>query len=146
MNILLFCRNEIFAYRVKGGALCGCLRVESSVGSIVADEHGYGGGGDNDIAQPAESIGDLSEYEEAKDRRKNDLAIIVDGNFPRGGEGIGGGDSELTAGCRQTCQKQDAKLFHRHGMILEKKVGQRADAGKGREKEHNEGPFYAAGA
>ena len=113
--------------------------------AVIADEHGYRSGSDDDIAQPAESIGNLSENEEAEDGRENDLAVIVNRNFTGGGVGIGCCDGELTAGCRQTCQKQGAQLRHRHGMEAENQIRQSAYAGEGREKEYDERPFYPAG-
>ena len=52
----------------------------------------------------------------------------------------------MAAGRCQARQKQDAELFHGHGVVVEKQVGQGADAGEGGEKEHDERPFDAAGA
>ena len=118
----------------------------SLCGSVVADKHGYSGGCDDDIAQPAEGIGDLTENEIAQDCRENDLTVIVDRNFSCGGEGVGGGDGELTTGGRQTCQQQDAKLCQGHGMEVEDQVGQGAGAGKCGEEEHDKRPFYTADA
>ena len=49
--------------------------------SIVAQEHGNGCRGDDDVANPAESIGNLTEDEIAENCRKDNLAIVIDGNF-----------------------------------------------------------------
>ena len=65
--------------------------------SIVAQEHGNGCRGDDDVANPAENIGNLTEDEIAENCRKDNLAIVIDGNFSGGGVGIGCGDGELTA-------------------------------------------------
>ena len=94
--------------------------------SVVADKHGYSSGRDDDIAQPAESIGDLPENEIAQDRREDDLAVIVNGNFSCGGEGIGCGDGKLSAGGSKTCQQEGAQLLQRHGLEGEEQVGQGA--------------------
>lgn len=64
--------------------------------SIVAQEHGNGCRGDDDVANPAENIGNLTEDEIAENCRKDNLAIVIDGNFSGGGVGIGCGDGELT--------------------------------------------------
>ena len=63
--------------------------------SIVAQEHGNGCRGDDDVANPAENIGNLTEDEIAENCRKDNLAIVIDGNFSGGGVGIGCGDGEL---------------------------------------------------
>lgn len=110
--------------------------------TVIAQEHCDCGGGDDEIAQPAERIGNLPKDEIAEDGRENNLAIIIDGNFSGGGIGICGGDGELSA-CRcQACKQKRAKLCRCHGMIAEEEIGQGANAGKGGEKEHDERPFY----
>ncbi len=114
--------------------------------SVVSDKHGYSGGCDDDIAQPAEGIRDLSENEITQNRRENDLAVIVNGNFSCGGEGIGCGDGKLSAGGSKTCQQEGAQLFQCHGMEVEDQVGQGAETGESGEKEHDEGSFDTAGA
>ncbi len=50
----------------------------------------------------------------------------------------------MPAGGCQTSQKQGAQLRHCHGVVAEDEVGQGHHAGKGREKEHDEGSFYPA--
>ena len=45
--------------------------------SIVAQEHGNGCRGDDDVANPAESIGNLTEDEIAENCRKDNLAIVI---------------------------------------------------------------------
>ena len=52
--------------------------------SIVAQEHGNGCRGDDDVANPAENIGNLTEDEIAENCRKDNLAIVIDGNFSGG--------------------------------------------------------------
>ncbi len=106
------------------------------------DKHCHSGGCDDDIPQPAEGIGNLSENEIAQDGGENDLAVVVNRNFPSGGIGICRSDGELPAGGCQTSQKQCAQLRHSHGMIAEDQIGQCHQAGEGGEKEHDEGAFY----
>ena len=86
---------------------------------VVTDKHGHCCGCNDDITQPAEGVGNLSENKVAKDRRENDLAVIIYGNFSGGGKGICGGDGELTAGSCQTCQQKDAQPFQCHGVEME---------------------------
>ena len=111
--------------------------------AVVAQEHGNGSRGDDDIANPAEGIGNLTEDEIAEDCREDNLAIIIYGNFSGRGVGISCGDGELTACRRQACKHEDAKLLQRHGMIAEEQIGQGDNAGKCGEKEHDKRPFHA---
>ena len=93
--------------------------------SIVAQEHGNGCRGDDDVANPAENIGNLTEDE-------------IAGNFSGGGVGIGCGDGELTACRRKSCKKENAELLRGHRVIAENEIGQGDNAGKCGEKEHDE--------
>ena len=97
--------------------------------SIVAQEHGNGCRGDDDVANPAENIGNLTEDEIAENCRKDNLAIVIDGNFSGGGVGIG---------CGESCKQENAELLQRHGVIAENEIGQGDNAGKCGEKEHDE--------
>ena len=106
--------------------------------SIVAQEHGNGCRGGDDVANPAENIGNLTEDEIAENCRKDNLAIVIDGNFSGGGVGIGCGDGELTACRRKYCKQENAELLQRHGVIAENEIGQGDNAGKCGEKEHDE--------
>ncbi len=114
------------------------------MGTVIADKHCHSSGCDDEISQPAEGIGNLPENEIAQDGGKDDLAVIVNGNFPCGGIGVCRSDGELPAGGCQTGQKQCAQLCHCHGVVAEEQVGQGHYAGKGGEKEHDKGPFYPA--
>ena len=96
--------------RFQGDYLLGRSLREKPSRAVIADEHGHSGGCDDDITQPTEGIGNLSENKIAQNCGENDLAVIVDRNFSCGGEGIGGGDGELTACGRQTSQQQNAEL------------------------------------
>ena len=73
--------------------------------SIVAQEHGNGCRGDDDVANPAESIGNLTEDEIAENCRKDNLAIVIDGNFSGGGVGIGNAGTQAA---EQTNQRREA--------------------------------------
>ena len=95
--------------------------------SIVAQEHGNGCRGDDDVANPAEDIGNLTEDEIAENCRKDNLAI---------------GDGELTACRRKSCEQENTELLQCHGVIAENEIGQGDNAGKCGEKEHDERPFY----
>lgn len=110
--------------------------------SIVAQEHGNGCRGDDDVANPAEDIGNLTEDEIAENCRKDNLAIVIYGNFSGGGVGIGCGDGELTACRRKSCKQENTELLQCHGVIAENEIGQGDNAGKCGEKEHDEGSFY----
>lgn len=90
--------------------------------AVIADKHCHSGGCDDEIPQPAEGIGNLSENEIAQDGREDDLAVVVNGNLPCGGVGVSGSDGELAAGGCQTGQKQCAQLCQRHGMVAEDEV------------------------
>ena len=125
--------------------LGGSLRAKPSR-AVIADEHGHSGGCDDDITQPTEGIGNLSENKIAQNCGENDLAVIVDRNFSCGSKGIGGGYGKLSAGCSQSCQKQKNQLFCRHGMIAEEEMGQGTDAGKSGKNKYNQGAFYAVSA
>ena len=105
---------------------------------IVAQEHGNGCRGDDDVANPAEDIGNLTEDEIAENCRKDNLAIVVYGNFSGGGIGICGGDGELTACRRKSCKQENTELLQCHGVIAENEIGQGDNAGKCGEKEHDE--------
>ena len=87
--------------------------------SIVAQEHGNGCRGDDDVANPAEDIGNLTEDEIAENCRKDNLAIVIDGNFSGGGVGIGCGDGELTACRRKSCTEQYEPLLPGHNVKIE---------------------------
>ena len=106
--------------------------------TVIAQEHCDCGGGDDEIAQPAERIGNLPKDEIAENCRKDNLAIVIDGNFSGGGVGIGCGDGELTACRRKSCKQKNAELLQRHRVIAENEIGQGDNAGKCGEKEHDE--------
>lgn len=109
--------------------------------SIVAQEHGNGCRGDDDVANPAENIGNLTEDEIAENCRKDNLAIVIDGNFSGGGVGIGCGDGELTACRRKSCKQENAELLQRHGVIAENEIGQGDNAGNAEKKNTMNDPF-----
>ena len=102
-----------------------------------AQEHGNGGATDDGIANPAEPVGNLSEYDEAQKRREGNLEIVENGNFPCGRVAVSGSDGELTAGGRKTCQKKCAQLHPSHGVEIENQEGQQHYTGECREEEHD---------
>ena len=102
-----------------------------------AQEHSNGCTADDGIADPAEPVRNLSEYDEAQKRREGNLEVVENGNFPCGRVAVSGSDGELTAGSRKTCQKKCAKLHPSHRVEIENQEGQQHHAGECREEEHD---------
>ncbi len=102
-----------------------------------AQEHGNGCAADDGIADPAEPVRNLSEYDEAQKRREGNLEVVENGNFPCRRIAVSGSDGELTAGSRKTCQKKCAKLHPSHRVEIENQEGQQHHAGECREEEHD---------
>lgn len=111
-----------------------CLCLFCSGGT---QEHGNGCAADDGIAHPTEPVRNLSEYDEAQKRREGNLEIVENGNFPCGRVAVSGGDGELTAGGRKTCQKKCAQLHPSHRVEIEYQEGQQHHAGECREEEHD---------
>lgn len=102
-----------------------------------AQEHGNGCAADDGIANPAEPVRNLSEYDEAQKRREGNLEVVENGNFPCRRIAVSGSDGELTAGGRKTCQKKCAQLHPSHRVKIENQEGQQHHAGECREEEHD---------
>lgn len=114
--------------------LCGIRSCGLCCALFLIEKHHCRHSNDDQIADYAEPVRNLRKEEKAESCGKENLRVVIDGDFSCGRIAVSGSDAKLTVGRGKTCENEKQQLLLGHLRIGKQQIGECDDTGKGGEE------------